>query len=65
MKRRSREWLDQRRYSLKKLEKTSRLAALDVGPEPLGTRISHRFTGLGLIESLPELHGQRGRAAEF
>ncbi len=32
--------------------------------EPLGTRISRRFAGLGLAEDLPELRGQPARPAD-
>jgi len=31
----------------------------------LGSRIAARFAGIGLIEDLPELHGQTVRPADF
>lgn len=35
-------------------------------PAPkLGTRIATRFTRIGLTADLPELHGQKPRAAKF
>jgi plasmid stability protein len=35
-------------------------------PEPrLGSRIAARFTGVGLDEDLPELHGQGVQPADF
>ncbi len=44
-----------------------RAAAIDetCTPEPLGTRIARRFTGLGLQGELPELRGQRAHPDEF
>jgi antitoxin FitA len=41
--------------------------ANDDGAEPvgLGTRISQRFTGLGLSEQMPELRGQPATPADF
>jgi plasmid stability protein len=32
---------------------------------PLGTRISRRFAGLGLVEDFPELRGQPARPADL
>jgi antitoxin FitA len=34
-------------------------------PAALGTRISRRFTGLGLTDELPELRGQAARPANL
>jgi plasmid stability protein len=35
------------------------------GVEKLGSRIADRFGGLGLVEQIPELHGQPARPAKF
>jgi len=32
---------------------------------PLASRITQRFAGLGLTETIPELHGDEARAARF
>ncbi len=34
-------------------------------PLPLGSRISARFTAIGLTEDIPEKRGQEARAADF
>ena len=34
-------------------------------PEPLGTRIARRFTGLSSVDEVAELRGQAARAAGF
>ena len=39
--------------------------ALSSSPAPLGSRIAHRFAGLGLTETIPEMGGEAARAAHF
>lgn len=68
VKRRLRERANQRGRSMEEeVREILLVASLEAAPvaAPLGTRIAHRFAGLGLTAKLPEFHGQMALPAEF